>query len=151
VCFQAMLDHATNTLAHADGKKQREAILYTMRRATANYLASFVHSTTALLAKVEGGRCWSHRPDIAYLLGPLVDIDISSCYGAGLALQRFPLGTPVILALDRDSDNNDFPTLRIFLESVGYDLVPGLWHARVSLNSTDPLKYPQDFLGSWFD
>jgi hypothetical protein len=41
-------------------------------------------------------------------------------------------------------------TLGKFLKVYGKELVPGLWQARVSLREGVHLKYPQDFLMSWF-
>lgn len=106
--------------------------------------------TSLWCAKVDGGRCRNNRPTDISVRGLLCDIDINGCYGNGLRNQIYPIGTPVLIGLPLKADNNKFDTLKEFLKKYGHDLVPGLWMLRVSLKAGYKLKYPQDFLVSWF-
>ncbi|MET0464533.1 MAG: hypothetical protein ABW007_15315, partial [Chitinophagaceae bacterium] len=122
---------------------------------SAEHLRARIDSTTALLSKVEGGRCRNNRPTVAHLEGVLVDLDLKGCYGEGQRNQPYPFGRPVIIEYPAESPQNKYRTLRQFLRTMHWhrpdcELVPGLWHARVSLAPNYRLKYAQDFLASWF-
>lgn len=54
-------------------------------------------STAIYLAKTNGGHCTNNRPLDVVTQGPIVDIDISGCYGNGLRNQEYPIGRPVVL------------------------------------------------------
>ena len=123
--------------------------------ASAELLRKRTDSTTFLLSKVEGGRCRCNRPTLAYLSGALVDLDLKGCYGEGQRNQYYPLGKPLIIDYPADSPHNEYRTLRQFQKYVGWgtpenQLVPGLWHGRVSLAPGTTLQYAQDYLASWF-
>lgn len=114
-----------------------------------------VDRTAALLAKVVGGRCRNNRPTNTRIEAVLCDLDISGCYGEGQRNQLYMVGKPEVIDYDATSSVNDYMTLRTFLD--GSKDYPGLrdelgaegtWFAIVS--SLEPLKYPQDFLASWF-
>ncbi len=115
---------------------------------SADYLKRF-NTTACLNAKVDGGRCRNNRPTETFVRDLLCDIDISGCYGEGLRVQEYPLGTPCILDYPRGSKINKYLTLKQFLAEYGDDLVPGLWQARVSLKKGKKLMYDQDYLMSW--
>ena len=85
--------------------------------------------TSALLAKVEGGRCRNNRPtDVfkgrkingKYDFVLICDIDISGCYGEGQRNQLYLVGKPEILSFKVTNKNNKYPTLREWLLS--YDV-----------------------------
>ena len=109
-----------------------------IRPASADTMRKNVNFTSALLSKVEGGRCRNNRPlDMsvknlfktdkkqlerkAELITKLrlyevivVDIDIASCYGEGQRNQEYPIGCPEIFDY-RHSKNNAPTTLREWL------------------------------------
>jgi hypothetical protein len=149
--FQAVLEQHAGVEPGRKGQDAREELLGWKQWATADHLASYVNETIMLLAKVEGGRCRSNRPTVSWLPGPIADIDISGCYGKGLALQTYPIGQPLLIGFPLESPRNAYPSLEEFLLMLEDELVPGLWHARVSLPPDVFLDLPQDFLGSWFD
>ncbi|MBF0382420.1 MAG: hypothetical protein HQL69_15470 [Magnetococcales bacterium] len=125
-------------------------------KGSAGYLQTRINTTTALLSKINGGRCRNNRPNVISLDAPLVDIDLAGCYGESLRAQIFPIGMPFTVQYDADSQRNQTPTLREFLDSMKWDtedcqLVPGLWVAIVSTEDDCFLKYRQDFVASWFD
>lgn len=93
------------------------------------------HKGTAYAAMVDGGRAIKERelPE-RYVEGILADIDISGCYGNGLLNQSFPVGVPRYV---------EGLTLREFLKKYEKQLVPGLWHARISY---DNAPFAQDLL-----
>ena len=107
-------------------------------------------NTKAFNAKVDGGRCRNNRPTDIFLKGLLCDLDIAGCYADALRSQVYAMGIPVVTGLEVSSKYNAFPTLREFLDKHLIDLVPGLWQARVSTPKGYKLKYPQDYLISWF-
>lgn len=107
-------------------------------------------TTAVYLGKVDGGRCRNNRPTDVRIESLICDIDINGCYGNGLRNQIYPIGTPILIGLPLDSENNKFPTLGEFIKYYGHDLVPGLWHARVSFREGYKPKYLQDFLASWY-
>lgn len=101
-------------------------------------------------AKVDGGRCRNNRPTHTIGRGVICDLDIAGCYGEGLRVQLYPLGVPIVLDYPLDAPENAYMTLRQFIKRYGKELVPGVWQARVSTADGYRLKYPQDFLQSWF-
>jgi len=131
-----------------------------LKTVSASHLKIDGLSTKALLAKVEGGRCRNNRPTDVNIVSPLVDMDISGCYGEGQRNQVYPIGKPEILFWDAKSAFNKYWSLREFLEKhmagttpEGWkidkgDLVSGCWSARVS--TFEPLNNQQDYLASWF-
>lgn len=85
--------------------------------------------TSALLAKVEGGRCRNNRPTEVFVARKIngkydsvliCDIDISGCYGEGQRNQYYLIGKPEILSFKVTNKNNRYPTLREWLDS--YDV-----------------------------
>lgn len=108
-----------------------------------------LHTTGALNAKVDGGRCRNNRPTDTTARGVICDIDISGCYGEGLRIQTYPLGIPLIIDYPLHTNNNEYQTLRQFLKKYSKEFVPGLWQARVSCKEGYLLKYKQDYLISW--
>lgn len=85
--------------------------------------------TSALLAKVEGGRCRNNRPTDIFITRKvkgkfdavlICDIDISGCYGEGQRNQLYLIGKPEILSFKVTNKNNRYPSLREWLES--YDV-----------------------------
>jgi len=116
--------------------------------ASAGELRKNSNNTSALLAKVQGGRCRFNRPSDIIKNTPIVDLDISGCYGEGMRNQSYFIGVPEIVSYPVSSTRNEYMTLRQFLKKYGESLVPGVWFAIVS--STGRLKYAQDFLASWF-
>ena len=118
-----------------------------LRRGSAQYYREKIHSTVALASKVEGGRCRNNRPLDVVVENPIVDIDISGCYGEGQRVQEYPIGFPLVYALPINSAKSEYWSLRKFLKVYGGELVPGLWFARVSTQK--PLDLPQDFFASW--
>jgi hypothetical protein len=140
----------------SDASSKKEVLERYCHPASAEYLRKRVDTTATLLAKVEGGRCRNNRPTVATLDGVLVDLDLKGCYGEGQRNQLYPFGRPFIIDYPADSEYNDYQTLRKFLQVMRWgkkncELVPGLWHARVSLAEDTELKYAQDYLGSWFN
>lgn len=135
-----------------------------IKPASAAYLRLNTASTTAMLAKVEGGRCRNARPkDIRIISGKvsqltskhnifytqcIVDVDISGCYGEGQRNQEYPIGKPVAIGFNTSSSRNGYPSAEQVLKQVGKELVPGLWVMRVS--TSEPLKFEQDYFASWF-
>jgi hypothetical protein len=115
--------------------------------ASAKYLRQSVETTRCLLAKVEGGRCTNNRPDVVQLESELCDIDFAGCYAEGLRYQPYPIGKPEYVVYPSD-ERSEFWTLAEFRKTLGSELVPGLWCARVW--SKEKLEYGQDFLSSWF-
>lgn len=88
----------------------------------------------------------------------IVDNDIAGAYGNGLRNQIYPVGRPVFEKFEvcKRKNANQYLTLREWLKKRKYgkdncELVPGLWTAIVSTKEDYRLKYPQDFLISWFD
>jgi hypothetical protein len=75
------------------------------------------------------------------LLGPGLDIDLSSCYGTSLKELVYPVGVPTVLSY---KPNERRPTLGAFLERWESELVPGLWQVIVS----GELPFEQDLLYS---
>ena len=148
-----------------DFNKLRNKLLdIVCRQGTAEYLKTFTTSTKCLNAKVEGGRCRNNRPNITELIGVILDIDWSGCYGEGQRNQLYPFGNPLVDEYDSESKINKYPSLRQWLKKRKHntddcELVPGLWQARVSTKEIwengklgyDRLKFPQDYLSSWFD
>ena len=77
---------------------------------------------------VVGGRCQNERPE-SFLIDEAADIDIVSCYGKGLSLQKYPIGLPFIVT----HTHNEIPmTLGDFLKQYGDSLVPNLYVLYVS-------------------
>ena len=141
-------------LFNVTGKDLNDIIELYCRKGTAQYLLTKRSLTSCLLAKADGGRCRNNRPIETYIKGALCDLDISGCYGEGQRSQMYPFGNPLIMEFPNESEINDFPTLRKFLESVKYgesdcELVYGLWFARVCTKSK--LEFEQDYISSWFD
>jgi hypothetical protein len=110
--------------------------------AALNHLGKVVNRTKdafVYLTMVDGGRATSERllPPGSHqggqyitrkvrgvYTGLLCDIDISGCYGNGLANQVLPVGIPQVV---------DKPmSLGSFLREVHPYTVPGCWHARIS-------------------
>jgi hypothetical protein len=85
-------------------------------------------------AMVDGGRTVKER-DLDVLLGNLIDIDISGCYGNGLKNQLYAVGIPSI--------NSQEMLLGDWLKMFDGELIPGLWTARISWEKA-PFK--QDLL-----
>lgn len=115
---------------------------------SAGNLRSNASRTSALASKVEGGRCRFNRPTDRCVETPIADLDISGCYGEGQRNQLYCVGRPEIFDYNAASKVNQYLTLRQFLKEYKGELVPGAWFCRVSTNKR--LKYPQDFLASWF-
>jgi hypothetical protein len=148
-----------------DFNKLRNKLLdIVCKQGTAEYLKTFTTSTKCLNAKVEGGRCRNNRPNLTELEGVILDIDWSGCYGEGQRNQLYPFGNPLLDEYDSESKINKYPSLRQWLKKRKYntvdcELVPGLWQARVSTKEVwendklgyARLKFPQDYLSSWFD
>jgi hypothetical protein len=134
---------------HPDAKP-REIVNSYCQNATASHIKKLTNTTAAFNAKVDGGRCRNNRPIDTLIKGAICDNDIKGCYGLGLQMQVYPLGNPVIIDYPIQSPQNVYLTLRQFIKRYGQDLVPGAWQARVSLPEGYRLKYPQDFLMSWF-
>lgn len=112
------------------------------------HLVLDINSTALYLAKTNGGRCYNNRPDMCTFKGPVVDVDIKSCYGSGLRIQNYPIGRPVIIQYKIDSLHNKYNTLKKFLALYEKELVYGLWFARIS--TTEELTFDQDLFPSWF-
>jgi len=126
----------------------REVLPKLMAPMSAGDLRENPKETSALLSKVDGGRCRNNRPTDTVINAPLVDLDISGCYGEGQRVQEFPIGKPEIISFNADSDVNNYWTLKDFLKAYQSELVPGLWVARISFEGV--LKHRQDFFNSWF-
>ena len=62
-------------------KVKSELLNAVCKQGTAEHLKTFTTSTKCLNAKVEGGRCRNNRPNLIELIGLVLDIDLSSCYG----------------------------------------------------------------------
>jgi hypothetical protein len=128
--------------------------------ASASSLKVMSNSTVALNAKVFGGRCRNNRPTNTCLICQvIVDLDIAGCYGEGQRNQMYFIGKPEVLEYPANSANNAYMTLGTWLDGgklpdgkrwsgIRSELFPGGWQAIVS--STEALKFPQDFLASWF-
>jgi hypothetical protein len=119
-----------------------------LKPASAQHLRENPTETSALLAKVEGGRARNNRPTETVLESQLVDLDISGCYGEGQRNQEYFVGLPETISYPAQSNRNDYMTLGEFLKRYGSKLVPGGWFARVT--TSERLNRPQDFLASWF-
>lgn len=145
-------------------KVKNELLNAICKQGTAEYLKTFTTSTKCLNAKVEGGRCRNNRPNLIELIGIILDIDLSSCYGEGQRNQLYPFGNPLVDEFESESKINKYPSLKQWLKKRKYgtsncELVPGLWQARVSTKEIfvdgkvtyEKLKFPQDYLSSWFD
>jgi hypothetical protein len=122
---------------------------------TAEYYRKRTLYTSAVLAKVIGGRVGAHRIILASLDAPWCDLDLASCYGNGLRMQDYAFGRPMVTEYEVDSAINTHDTLRQWLHKRHYgttknELVPGLWLAYVSLKPDTTLTYPQTFFASWF-
>lgn len=85
-------------------------------------------------AMVDGGRTVKER-ELDVLIGNLIDIDISGCYGNGLKNQLYAIGIPSI--------NSQEMLLGDWLKMFEGELIPGLWSARISWEKS-PFK--QDLL-----
>jgi len=155
--FTSILQNATGL----DDKNYKKFSDSYLKPVSSSYLNKSPLKTTALLAKVEGGRCRNNRPTDVNIVSSLVDMDISGCYGEGQRNQLYPIGKPEIIGWDVDKDKrNKYWTLRQFLDyyKAGTtpetwldnkgDLVPGCWHLRAS--TFTPLTIKQDYLASWF-
>ena len=145
-----------------DNKDKEEKLSQFLSYGSSSSLKKETNTTKCLLAKVFGGRCRNNRPtDIAndFLVA---DNDIAGAYGNGLRNQIYPIGRPIIEDF-KGSKFNKYNTLREWLKKRKYgkkncELVDGLWTAIVSTkeiapdnNQWETLKYPQDFLISWFN
>ena len=86
------------------------------------------------LQMVDGGRTVKER-DIDVMIGNLIDIDISGCYGNGLKNQFYAIGNPSIT-----HDNIPF---EVWLKKFENELIAGLWVARISW---DNAPFNQDLL-----
>ena len=114
--------------------------------------------TSALLAKVVGGRCRNNRPTHTQQVDRvLCDLDISGCYGEGQRNQLYMIGKPEIIDYDADSTCNDYLTLGELIDgsrAKGFSALrndlgsEGTYFGIVS--TSEPLKLAQDFLPSWF-
>jgi hypothetical protein len=128
----------------------KETIAVYLEPASAGTLRQRGYRSSALLAKVHGGRCRNNRPNVFTLDSLIADMDVDGAYGEGQRNQLYPIGKPEIYYdYDLTANSLDYHTLREFRKQVGDELVPGLWFALVS--TTKPLKYPIDFLCSWFN
>lgn len=149
--FQAALKKHCGIPSEASGKgkdewKTLEKVF--LSPASAQVLRGHTGTTNALLAKVEGGRCRNNRPTSVKIVSPLVDIDISGCYGEGQRNQLYLIGVPEMGEWKANSKRNDYWTLAQFRKEFQGELVSGAWFARVS--TSERLKLPQDFVASWF-
>ena len=114
-----------------------------IRPGSADELRKWVNFTSALLSKVEGGRCRNNRPIELSIKNVfttpetqltrkrqlitklrmydciIVDNDLLSCYGEGQRNQNYPIGKPEIFHY-KHSRNNEYVTLREWL--VSYDV-----------------------------
>lgn len=144
-----------NDLPESLLKTKASVLHYGCYYGSAAYMRKQATRTSALLAKVFGGRCRVHRITLTHFHGVLCDLDLGGCYGQGLRAQEYPFGRPVLLDFPLDSNINAFPTLRQFLDDRKYftaenELVPGLWTACISLAPDYRLHIPQTFFPSWF-
>ena len=113
-----------------------------IRPGSADKLRNNTNFTSALLSKVEGGRCRNNRPidmsvknlfktsetqltrkrqlieKLRFYDCIICDIDISSCYGEGQRNQDYPIGEPEIFHY-KHSRNNECVTVREWLHSYG--------------------------------
>jgi hypothetical protein len=90
---------------------------------------------------VPGGRCVAERfREIVHY--NLVDIDIASAYGAGLARFGYPIGTPYYYLV---SVNKRGMSLRDFLSKFKKELVPGFWTISITHKN---LGFCQDLIYS---
>ena len=120
----------------------KEIVKKFIQPGSADKLRNNANFTSALLSKVEGGRCRNNRPiemsvknlfkteetqltrkrqlieKLRYYGCILCDIDISSCYGEGQRNQDYPIGEPEIFHY-KHSDNNECVTLGEWLNSYG--------------------------------
>ena len=142
-------------LEPGNSKAMKPIVSHYLSHATAINLRQQTEGTACLLAKTEGGRCRNAYPTLAHLVATIVDLDLAGCYGEGQRNQLYPFGVPFLYEFPRNTTENSYKTLRQFLDVLGHnksksELVPGLWHARVSLSEGYRLQDPQDFLASWF-
>ncbi len=128
--------------------KDNDTINLFCRYASADYLKN-LSTTGALNAKVDGGRCRNNRPIHTYHKGVICDNDIKGCYGDGLRVQTYPLGIPSLLDYPRDTKRNKYLTLKQFLSKYRRYFIPGLWHARISLDDDVYLDNQQDYFASF--
>ena len=142
-----IIESSINNLFHAEPDTNDYINLF-CRFGSAEYLKN-LSTTGAMNAKVDGGRCRNNRPTDTFLEGVICDNDIAGCYGEGLRVQDYPLGIPSILDYPRNTDNNEYLTLRQFLKKYQEQLIPGLWQARVSLRDGYLLENKQDYLASF--
>ncbi|MEO5348330.1 MAG: hypothetical protein H7836_01590 [Magnetococcus sp. YQC-3] len=136
--------------------KDKNNFLQLFKPSTVEYLKTRTNTTEAMLSKIDGGRCRNNRPTLVKLHESMVDIDLSSCYGESMRNQVYPIGRPITIKFDQDSNRNHAVSLREFLDSLKWgkpdcELLPGLWFARVSTPPGYQLRYAQDFLASWYD
>jgi len=179
--FEASLAKFFNLSADKWVENLTEIVDKYVKPGSADTLRKMVNFTHCLLSKVEGGRCRNNRPtelrviskrdkDGKYL-NPIIDIDISGCYGEGQRNQEYPFGKPEIFDY-KHSKNNHYISLREWLSDYGVkldllinsvtsrdaetwnnqdswgELLSGLWQARIT--TVQPLKYQQNFFASWF-
>lgn len=130
------------------GFENKQVLYEHIEHATHNHLVKNLNSTSAYLAKTNGGRCYNNRNLEPAIEGTIVDVDISSCYGQGLELQDFPIGKPIVIQYPIDSSHNDYYTMKTFMNKYGSELIDGLWYCRFS--TTKPLSFDQDYFYSWF-
>lgn len=140
----------TACLTKATGITDLKKLAEFTKHGTFGDLRKRLSHTSLFLAKVDGGRCRNNRPSDVCVKNPIADIDISGCYGEGLRNQIYPIGRPCIIDYPLRSKQNEYLTLRQFLNRYSNELVPGLWKARVSGIDGYTFKYRQDFLISWY-
>lgn len=116
--------------------------------ASAQALRMNTKSTSAMLAKIVGGRCRNNRPTTIKEKALICDLDISGAYGEGQRNQIYPIGKPEIVQYPSNSTVNDYMTIKEFRKIYANDLTSGAWFAIVTTDSE--LVYRQDFLASWF-
>lgn len=143
-----------------DTDEKLKELIKLLEPASAGKIKEYSKDTKALLAKVVGGRCRNNRPTWVNVETPLVDLDISGCYGEGQRNQDYYIGLPEVLDYPVGSSNNGYMSLGTWLDGgrladgskypgMRSELVPGGWHGIVS-TLDNILEYPQDFLASWF-
>jgi hypothetical protein len=122
-------------------------------------LSQETSQTSALLAKVQGGRCRNNNPLATSVIDLILDSDIGGAYVEAQRSLMFPFGKPAIVSYKAASTNNDYLTLETFLDGgkdangkrfkgIRNQLVDGLFDILVSTESA--LNYPQDYFPSWF-
>ena len=119
-----------------------------LKYASHENLIQNLQSTQVYLAKTNGGRCYNNRSLEPSINGVLIDIDIASCYGKGLRFQEYPLGRPVILEYNIDSNCNEYLNIKEFLQKYEHLLIPGLWMCRIT--TSEQLSFKQDYFQSWY-